>query len=138
MLVDPVGTPEHIAREMVAMAETARREAQTARMTERLARIDDNADGEVQATELAARLPQQDVMFDLFDTGNDGSISTAEFAAARARMAEHRQNREGPGRDGPDHEGMDHDGMGHDGMGHDGMGGDRDGGGWRFWHRDNG
>lgn len=109
--------------EMVAMAETARLEAQTARMTERLARIDDNADGEVQAAEFAARMPQHEVMFDTFDTDNDGSISQAEFDAGAAQMAEHRGSR---------------DGMGHRGMSHDGMRGDRDGGGWWFWNRDNG
>jgi hypothetical protein len=109
--------------EMVAMAEAARLEAQTARATERLAGIDDNADGEVQAAELAARMPQQEVMFDMFDADNDGSISQAEFDASMGQMAEHRGAR---------------DGMGHRGMNHDGMRGDRDGGGWWFWNRSNG
>jgi hypothetical protein len=98
--------------EAVAMTEAMRVEAMTARMTERLQRIDDNADGEVQAEEFQARMPQTALLFDHLDTDNSGGISTEEFEEGHAQMNERRGGR--------------HDGMrgGH----HDG-----DGRGWMFW-----
>jgi hypothetical protein len=98
--------------EMVAMAEAMRVEALTARMTERVARIDDDADGEVQATEYAARMPAPELMFDRLDTDNSDGISAEEFDAGIAEMAERR----GDGDRGP--RGGRHGEDGH---------------GWMFW-----
>lgn len=88
--------------EMVAMSEAMRVEAMTARMTEHLARIDDDADGEVQAAEFAARMPAPQMMFDRLDADNSDGISAEEFDAGLAEMAERRgeHDRGGP-RGGP-------------------------------------
>lgn len=106
---DADGSGGLTAAEMVAMAEAIRAEQMAARLSERLARIDDSADGEVQLEELQARMPSAVNFFDHFDADNDGAVSAEEFAAAQAQMAEMREDR-GPrqgwgfwNRDGDDH-----------------------------------
>jgi hypothetical protein len=95
---DADGSGGLTAAEMVAMAEIIRQEQMAARLSERLARIDDSADGEIQIEELTARAPSPVHFFDRFDSDNDGAISTAEYEAGKALMAEQAQMRREEGR----------------------------------------
>lgn len=103
---DADGSGGLTAAEMVAMAEAIRQEQMAARLADRLARIDDSADGEIQIDELQARAPSGVHFFDQFDTDNDGAVSAEEYAAAEVEMAAMREDR-----------------------------GSRDGWGWGFWNR---
>jgi Ca2+-binding EF-hand superfamily protein len=98
--------------EMVAMAEIIRQEQMAARLAQRMARIDDSADGEIQFEELQARAPAGVHFFDAFDADNDGAVSAEEFAVAEEEMAAMREDR-GPREDGWGWWGRgDHDGRG--------------------------
>jgi hypothetical protein len=83
---DADGSSGLSAEEMVAMAETARHEMLAAAMTERVARIDDNSDGQVQAEEMTARMPNPMMTIGVLDADNDGAITQAEFDTARERF----------------------------------------------------
>lgn len=109
---DADGSGGLTATEMVAMAEIIRKEQMAARLAQRMARIDDNADGEIQFEELQARAPAGVHFFDMFDADNDGAVSAEEFAAAQERMAEMHEDR-GPREGGWGWWGRgDHDGRG--------------------------
>ena len=108
------------AEELLAMEDAVREEARAARVAERIAQIDDNGDGILQAEEIEARTPQIAPLFDRLDTDGDNAISQAELDAGRPQV-DGREGGFGRG-DG----GRDHGGRG----GHGGPRGDRAGGGF--------
>ena len=70
------------AEELIAMQEALREEARQAAAARRIAAIDDNADGLLQAQEIEARRPRIAPIFDRLDSDGDGGISQAELDAA--------------------------------------------------------
>lgn len=81
------------AAELLALEDAQREEARAAQAASRVAQIDDNGDGLLQAEEIEARTPRIAPLFDRLDADGDGGLSAAELAAAGPRG-------DGPGPDG--------------------------------------
>ncbi len=113
--VDTDGDGGVSAEEMVAAAEAARAEQRQLRMTEMVEQLDDNGDGVIQLTELAARAPGPELMLDRLDADGDGAISAAEFDAMHERMGD-RGTMGRPGDHGPGNHRQDGEGHGWQGF----------------------
>jgi hypothetical protein len=73
----------------------SRRQMMHERMRERLKKADGNGDGAISRAEADRSMPGVARHFDRIDTDGDGTITRDEMKAAREKMREMRQQREG-------------------------------------------
>ncbi|WP_415184029.1 EF-hand domain-containing protein [Phaeovulum sp.] len=104
--LDANGDGKISAEELVAQEMAGVQARVEARVKARIAAQDADGDGMLSAAELASR-PMPMMMFDRFDTDNDGAISTAEMEAAKARMQD-RMGKKGKAKGDHDRRGHNH------------------------------